>query len=105
MNDKQTYRSVRPLNRSPKPVTQEQIAALAYELWVAQGRPQGSDIDIWLEAERQLAGAPPRPLERDPIPADPDRPDADEDVALTDDVDREIQDIASPPQRRSPTSL
>jgi hypothetical protein len=105
MNDKQFHRSAKPAKRTPKPITHEQIAALAYELWVAQGQPAGSDIDIWLEAERQLSGAPPRPIERDPIPADPDRADADDDIALADDVDREIRGIASPPQQRSPTSL
>ncbi len=33
------------------------IAELAYELWVARGRPHGSEEEDWLEAERQLARA------------------------------------------------
>jgi hypothetical protein len=33
------------------------VAELAYELWVARGRPQGSGIEDWVEAERQLAAA------------------------------------------------
>ena len=88
-----------------KPVTQEQIAALAHELWLAQGCPTGSDVDIWLEAERQLQGEPPRPLHRDPIPADPDRTDPDDDPALATDVDQAIRGIGGRPRQASPTSL
>jgi hypothetical protein len=94
--------------RSPgelKPVTHEQIAALAHELWLAQGCPTGSDMDIWLEAERQLQGQPPRPLHRDPIPADPTRSNPDEDLALASDEEREIRSIGARPGQRSPTSL
>ena len=32
----------------------EQIAARAYELWQAQGKPEGDDLANWYEAERQL---------------------------------------------------
>jgi hypothetical protein len=35
------------------------IAELAYQLWVARGRPHGSAEVDWLEAERQLAKARP----------------------------------------------
>jgi DUF2934 family protein len=31
------------------------VAELAYELWVARGRPHGSATEDWVEAERQLA--------------------------------------------------
>ncbi len=31
------------------------IAERAYQLWIDRGRPQGSEIEDWLEAERQLA--------------------------------------------------
>jgi hypothetical protein len=34
--------------------THEQIAARAYEIWEAQGRPEGADRENWFEAERQL---------------------------------------------------
>jgi hypothetical protein len=34
--------------------THEQIAARAYEIFVERGRPQGRDLDHWLEAEAQL---------------------------------------------------
>src|SRR5688572_11883994 len=87
--------------RTPKPVTQEQIAALAHELWLARGCPVGSDLDIWLEAERQLQGSITRPLHRDPIPADPERFDPDEDPALGGELDSR----GRLPTRRSPTSL
>jgi hypothetical protein len=30
------------------------VAELAYELWVARGRPHGSALQDWAEAERQL---------------------------------------------------
>ncbi|HVS54242.1 MAG TPA: DUF2934 domain-containing protein [Opitutaceae bacterium] len=95
----------KPLNGTStlKPATHEQIAALAHELWLAQGRPAGSDIDIWLEAERQLHGAAPRPITRDPIPADAS--DLDHDVALSGRVERELGDIGGEPSQRSPTAL
>jgi hypothetical protein len=32
----------------------EEIAQLAYQLWVARGCPDGSADQDWLEAERQL---------------------------------------------------
>lgn len=88
-----------------KPVTQEQIAALAHELWLAQGCPSGSDLDIWLEAERQLQGQPPRPLHHDPIPADPTRPALEDDPALGNEVERELRQIGRRPTQSSPTSL
>lgn len=39
--------------RSPE-ITDEQIASRAYELWLERCRPEGQDIEHWLEAERQL---------------------------------------------------
>jgi len=35
-------------------IASEDIAALAYELWQARGRPEGSPEVDWLEAEKQL---------------------------------------------------
>lgn len=87
------------------PLKAEQIAALAEELWRERGCPEGSDVDIWLEAERQLRGEPPRRHERDPIPADPDRADADSDPALMPEADREINDVGGPGESRSPTAF
>ena len=34
--------------------THEQIAARAYEIFIERGRPQGRDLDHWLEAEAHL---------------------------------------------------
>jgi hypothetical protein len=41
------------------------VPELAYELWVARGRPHGSALQDWAEAERQLAarGKAPRPTQ------------------------------------------
>jgi hypothetical protein len=36
------------------PPSYEEIAARAYDLWMAQGRPEGRDHENWTEAERQL---------------------------------------------------
>jgi len=32
----------------------DEIACLAYRLWEQRGRPQGCDLEFWLEAERQM---------------------------------------------------
>jgi hypothetical protein len=37
------------------PDTTEQIRELAYYLWDARGRPNGADIEHWVEARRILA--------------------------------------------------
>jgi len=34
--------------------THDEISQRAYGLWQDQGRPDGNDLDHWLEAERQL---------------------------------------------------
>jgi hypothetical protein len=34
--------------------TDAEIAPVAYELWMARGRPIGTDRDDWFEAERRL---------------------------------------------------
>lgn len=35
-------------------VPNEKIAARAYEIWQASGRPHGHDQEHWLQAEREL---------------------------------------------------
>lgn len=90
--------------RKLKPVTEAQIAALAHELWLAQGCPAGKEVSNWLEAERMLQGNF-TPSHRDPIPADPARPDVDDDPALAGPVDRELRGVGAPATARSPTSL
>jgi hypothetical protein len=38
-----------------------QVQALAYALWVRDGRPHGRDREHWAEAERQLGVCGERP--------------------------------------------
>jgi DUF2934 family protein len=37
-------------------ITEAEISRLAYELYQARGGTNGSPLDDWLEAERQLTG-------------------------------------------------
>lgn len=52
-----------PKNPAPPatiiPPTQEDISRRAATLWENYGRPGGRDVEIWLEAERQLLGVDP----------------------------------------------
>ncbi len=56
----QSVRTIRPsIQESPSTPpdgipSQEEIARLAYELFEKRGRSGGSDLEDWLEAERQL---------------------------------------------------
>jgi hypothetical protein len=43
--------------REERRPSSEQIAIYAYHLWLARGKPVGTDRDDWLEAERQLAAS------------------------------------------------
>lgn len=45
--------SIQTTHTSREPRTEE-IAARAYEIWLANGRQHGRDVEHWLEAERQL---------------------------------------------------
>jgi hypothetical protein len=85
-----------PLARNPRPVTDEQVAALAYAIWIDRGRPEGCDLEHWFEAKRQLRGVV-EPL------VDEDRLDPDTAPAAR--IDREMERIVSPPPPRSPTAL
>ncbi|HET7826674.1 MAG TPA: DUF2934 domain-containing protein [Anaeromyxobacter sp.] len=38
-------------------VPPDRIAARAYEIWVASGRPNGRDQEHWFQAEKELRGA------------------------------------------------
>ena len=42
------------VGRNESSLTHEEIAALAYSLWEARGRPEGSPEEDWLNAERAL---------------------------------------------------
>lgn len=41
---------------SPSKPTSEEIACRAYEIYLERGDAQGSDIEDWLQAERELSG-------------------------------------------------
>jgi hypothetical protein len=43
-----------PGKKSARGFTQEQIAQRAYQLWEKRGKAHGSDLEDWLEAEREL---------------------------------------------------
>lgn len=104
MNASNSPTEIKPF---PAPPTHAQIAALAHELWVEHGEPRGSDIDIWLEAERQLAGhgAGGEPSAVDPIPAELDSTEPDSDPALETEVEEELRRFGSRSGQRSPTSF
>jgi hypothetical protein len=36
----------------------KKIKQRAHELWEAEGRPEGRELDFWLQAERELSEAP-----------------------------------------------
>lgn len=104
MKSKKSYRSgATGSSASRTAPSPEQIAALAHAIWIDRGQPEGMDIDHWLEAERQLKGDFREWLAADDLPAsnlaiDPDR-------VLETDMDRELDKIIAPPERRRITSL
>lgn len=56
--------------------TDADIARKAYELWEAEGRPEGRDVAHWHQAEQDVAEPviepiPQSPLEVDPLPVNP----------------------------------
>jgi hypothetical protein len=51
-----TKRSQPAPKKKAAPAGPDQIACLAYEIWQQQGRPQGRDLDNWIQAEHQLNG-------------------------------------------------
>jgi hypothetical protein len=93
------------LGRVLPPPTREQIAALAYAIWEDRGRPAGSDVDCWIEAERELQGevASAHHTFVDDIPAELS---AFERGPTEDpDIDAELDEIVSRPAPRSATAL
>ncbi len=38
-------------------LSHDEIARRAYQLWEQRGRPQGRDLELWLEAEQQTIPA------------------------------------------------
>lgn len=45
---------VAPVNSAKPVVSPERIQELAYQYWIAEGRPNGSHHEHWLRAEREL---------------------------------------------------
>lgn len=43
-----------PTNTPPLTIPQEKIAMRAYEKWIKRGRPQGTEMQDWLDAENEL---------------------------------------------------
>lgn len=97
---------------SSRTASEDDIARRARAIWAARGCPAGCDVEIWLEAEREITAAlPPEPAKstrrartstaisakgvRQPAPADPidDR-----------ELNERLDDFGVPP-RRSPTSV
>jgi hypothetical protein len=46
--------SAQPSTMSSIPIPQEKIAMRAYEKWIKRGKPQGTEMQDWLEAEMEL---------------------------------------------------
>jgi hypothetical protein len=60
-----------------KTVDNQEIAISAYGLWERAGRPQGRDLQFWLQAEEQLLAArQPENGPREPQKSAPVKPEA-----------------------------
>jgi hypothetical protein len=56
------------------PITEDQIARCAYDIWEREGRPCGRDLEHWLQAEALLQqGASSSAATRPPLSARPRR--------------------------------
>ena len=42
------------MSEHPSPISHDQIAARAREIWEAEGRPEGKAADHWWQAEAEL---------------------------------------------------
>ena len=47
-------RSTAAAKPTPGGIPTDKIAARAYEIWLAKGRPNGHDQEHWFQAEREL---------------------------------------------------
>lgn len=54
VNKAEKTRSSGDLSSAEKPPEEERIRALAYSIWVEEGRPDGCDVDHWLRAQGEL---------------------------------------------------
>jgi len=81
------------------------IAELAHELWVARGRPHGSALQDWAEAERQLAArgkAPPQTEEAKEQPKIPLVAQGQDPAAKTPKQGKIKKESNAPQQRKRP---
>jgi hypothetical protein len=88
-----------PAKPASKSFPHHVVAKRAYDIWLAQGQPVGSDYAHWLEAETQLRGLPKE--ERETLPA---RLERGNDMVGTE-IERELDEIAPTGGQRSATSL
>jgi hypothetical protein len=88
---------------SPKLFTHEEISERARQVWEARGRPDGQDDSIWFEAEKELRRNELNATEESRFANKDEILDVDGDPA--DDIDRRLDEMASPKKDRSATSL
>ncbi|HWA10052.1 MAG TPA: DUF2934 domain-containing protein [Opitutaceae bacterium] len=100
-----------PVTRTPLPLPEssvkripsyDEISARAREIWQEQGSPRDRDEAIWLQAERELSGAP-----RIPSPGADEEEERvfDEDGDPVDKVGERLDEVTRPAPDRSATSL
>lgn len=93
--------SLRP-NPAPGPSrvpTQEEITTRARQIWQERGCPSDRDLEIWVEAERQLSQSG-RVSSGLPVSGD-----TEDDVEDAEKVQDRLETTAAPAPNRSPTSL
>jgi len=108
MKAKKTLSSAEPSNpetftSTPPPATREQIQALAHAIWIDRGCPQGCDVEIWLEAERQLGAEGRESSASEHLSVQGESMDLERGDAAR--IDNEMERIVGTPGARSPTSL
>jgi hypothetical protein len=42
------------MNSSSSPVPHDEITQRAHQIWIQGGRPEGKDLENWLQAEQEL---------------------------------------------------
>ena len=88
---------------TPPPATREQIQALAHAIWIDRGCPQGCDVAIWLEAERQLGAEGRASSASEHLSVQGESVDLERSDAAR--IDIEMDRVVGTPGPRSPTSL
>jgi hypothetical protein len=57
MKTGQNAMSVESRRETQVKIDRNEIAPRAYKLWCAAGRPEGCDLEFWLQAESELSAA------------------------------------------------